>query len=61
MRLEEHLPIKPFIDGVSLSTMLATLLGWLPALAALLSVVWTAIRIYETETVKKLIDKCSTR
>ena len=42
-------------DIVSISTVIATLAGWLPALAALASLVWTAIRIYETDTVQKWV------
>jgi CHASE2 domain-containing sensor protein len=40
-------------DIVSVSTVIATIAGWLPAVAALLTIVWTGIRIWETDTVKK--------
>jgi hypothetical protein len=30
---------------------------FLPAVSAVLSIVWVAIRIYETETVKKLMNR----
>jgi hypothetical protein len=30
---------------------------FLPALSAILSIVWVAIRIWETETVKKLVNR----
>lgn len=39
--------LKHTADWVSLSTMAATVIGWLPAIAALFSIVWTGIRIYE--------------
>ena len=39
-------------DIISLVTVVATLASWLPAIAALLSIVWTVIRIYETPTVQ---------
>jgi hypothetical protein len=29
----------------------------LPAVAALLSIIWTALRIYESKTVQKLLGK----
>lgn len=45
------------LDGVSLATVVSTLAGWLPAVAALLSIVWTAIRIYETKTVQRWLGK----
>ena len=44
-------------DIVSVATVLGTLAQWLPAIAALFTVVWTGIRIYETDTVQKLIGK----
>lgn len=43
---------KAAIDGLSLATALATLAAWLPPIAAALSIMWTAIRIYETKTVQ---------
>ena len=45
-------------DALSVATVVATLAKWLPAIAALFTIVWTIIRIYETETVQKLIRKC---
>ena len=39
-------------DAVSLATILATLSAWLPPLAALVSLIWGVIRIYETQTVQ---------
>lgn len=41
-------------DAISLGVVVATIAEWLPAVAALLTVVWTAIRIYETRTVQRL-------
>lgn len=37
-------------DAISIATVLATLAAWLPPLAALFTIVWTSIRIYETKT-----------
>lgn len=45
--------VKVIGDGTSIGVVVATLAGWLPALAALMTVVWTAIRIWETDTVQK--------
>lgn len=47
--------LKTVGDAVSLGTVLGALTGWLPAVAALFTIVWTFIRIIETDTVKKLI------
>jgi hypothetical protein len=49
--------IKHAIDGLSVVATLATLVQWLPAIASLASVVWTAIRIYETRTVQQLLGR----
>ena len=44
---------KHIVDGVSALTVLGTLAQILPPLAALFTIVWTLIRIYETKTVQK--------
>jgi len=44
-------------DGITAAAVLGTLVGYLPPLAALATLVWTTIRIYETETVQKLIKR----
>jgi chromate transport protein ChrA len=48
---------KHIIDGLSVVTVIGTLAGILPAVAALLTIVWTAIRIYETETVQGFLRR----
>jgi chromate transport protein ChrA len=49
--------LKHVVDGASVGTVVATLAGWLPAIAALFTIVWTALRIWESETVKKLTGR----
>jgi hypothetical protein len=49
--------LKHMIDGASILTVIGTLVEFLPAVSALLSIVWVAIRIYETETVQKLVNR----
>lgn len=49
--------VKHFIDWLSIGTAVATLVQLLPALAALVSIVWGCIRIYETDTVQKLLKR----
>jgi hypothetical protein len=46
---------KTIIDVASIGTVAATLTDMLPAVAAILTIVWTAIRIYETPTIQKLL------
>jgi|TARA_B110000444_G_C18571854_1_gene469753 hypothetical protein len=48
---------KTAIDIVAVSATTGSVLGWLPPLAAALTIAWTIIRIYETDTVKELIKK----
>lgn len=59
MNHHEHLTdaTKHIIDGVSVATVLGTLAQVLPPLAALFTIIWTCIRIYETKTVQKLLGK----
>lgn len=40
-------PVKHGVDALAGVTLLATLLSWLPAIGAVLAVVWTCLRIYE--------------
>jgi len=49
--------LKHVLDGASILTVIGTLVEFLPAVSAVLSIVWVAIRIYETETVKKLMNR----
>lgn len=48
---------KHVIDGLSITTTVAALFQMLPHIAALLSVIWGVIRIYETRTVQQLLGK----
>ena len=48
---------KHIIDAASVATVLGTLVEMLPSVAALFTIVWTCIRIYETKTVQGLLGK----
>jgi hypothetical protein len=48
---------KHIIDALSLVTVIGTLVDMLPSVAAVFTIVWTAIRIYETKTVQGWIRK----
>jgi len=50
---------KTLIDGLSVVTVVGTIGEMLPPMAALFTLVWTAIRIYETQTVQRLLGKDS--
>lgn len=49
--------IKHVTDGLSIVTVIGTLADVLPALAALFSIVWSIIRILETDTVQNWLKK----
>jgi hypothetical protein len=44
-------------DLLSFGVVVGTLAQLLPAVAAVFTIIWTAIRIYETKTVQKLLGK----
>ena len=54
---EHHETTKHIVDALSVATMLGTLMQWLPSVAALVTIVWTSIRIYETKTVRGWLGK----
>lgn len=49
--------VKHIIDTASIGVVLGTLAAALPQIAALFSIVWTAIRISETQTVRNLLRR----
>jgi len=49
--------IKHGLDVASIATVVGTLAGALPAIAALFTIVWTGIRIYESKTIQDLLKK----
>lgn len=49
--------IKHITDAVSVVTVVGTLTGMLPSIAAAFTIIWTAIRIYETDTVQRWLGK----
>lgn len=44
-------------DVAAASVTVATIFKWLPAIAAGFTIVWTAIRIYETDTVQRVLKR----
>jgi len=48
---------KTLVDGLSVVTVVGTIGELLPPMAALFTLVWTAIRIYETQTVQGLLGR----
>jgi len=49
--------VKSVVDGLSIITVIGTLADMLPSVAAIFTIVWTAIRIWETTTVQNWVKK----
>jgi len=45
------------VDFTSIGVLLGSLVNILPAVAAIFTIVWTCIRIYETKTIQKWLNK----
>jgi len=48
---------KLVLDGLSIVTVVGTLIEMLPSVAAIFTILWTGIRIWETSTVQRLIKR----
>lgn len=55
LQADEH--VKQVGDALSIITAVGTLVEILPALAAVLTIVWTAIRIWETDTIQLIFGR----
>lgn len=51
-----HETAKHTLDYISAGVVVATIVNWLPAIAALASLVYTVIRIYESDTGKRCLS-----
>jgi hypothetical protein len=49
--------LKHLGDALSIGTVLGTIAGYLPAIAALVTIIWTGIRIWETKTVQNWLKR----
>ena len=54
---EHHDTAKHVIDFLSVITVLGTLVDMLPSIAALFTIVWTGLRIWESATVQNWVNK----
>lgn len=48
---------KHIVDGFSFLTVVGTLADVLPSIAAVFTIIWSGIRIYETDTVQLLLGR----
>jgi hypothetical protein len=49
--------VKDTVDVASVATLVGTLIDILPAVAAVFTIVWTALRIYESPTIQGLLNR----
>jgi hypothetical protein len=49
--------VKHVVDALSVMTVIGTLVDMLPSIAALFTIIWTGIRIWETDTVQRWVNK----
>jgi len=55
LQADEH--VKQLGDALSIITVVGTLTELIPAIAAILTIIWTAIRIWETDTVQSMFNR----
>ena len=48
---------KTVMDQIAVGGTVATLAGWLPSVASLSTIIWLSLRIWESDTVKKLVKR----
>ena len=48
---------KTIVDGIAVSGGIASIVGWLPDITALLTIIWLSLRIWESDTVQSWMDK----
>ena len=48
---------KQAVDVFAASTGVMSLAAWLPPVASIFTIIWLGIRIYESDTVQKIVHK----
>ncbi len=54
---DSHETVKHAVDALSILTVVGTLVEMLPSIAAVFTIIWTGIRIWETETIQNLLGR----
>ena len=52
---------RSIFDWTAVTIAAGTFVEFLPAISALLSVIWLSLRIYETDTVQRLLGRASSK
>lgn len=55
--MSKHDAVERTLDWVAVAATVGTILDMLPSIAALFTIIWTGIRIYETATVQRVMDR----
>lgn len=55
--LSQHDELRALADAGSIGITVGAIVGILPTISAALAVVWMAIRIFETDTVQRLVRR----
>lgn len=55
--MDNHEHVKHFLDALSIASVVGTVMGAIPTIAALMSIIWSVIRICETKTVQRLLNR----
>jgi len=58
---DSHETAKNVVDALSIMTVVGTLVEMLPSVAAVFTIVWTGIRIWETDTVQGIFGRKGTK
>lgn len=53
----DHEVAKQVLDVLSVATVIGAIVDILPSIAALFTIVWTGLRIWETDTVRGLTGR----
>jgi hypothetical protein len=52
---------KTVVDAFAVGGTVGTLVGWLPPIASMLTIVWLGLRIWESDTVQAFVKKQNDR
>ena len=55
--MTQHDTAKAVADGAAVLTTVGVLATWLPPLASLFTIIYLGLRIWETDTVRKLTNR----
>ena len=55
--MTQHDTAKTVADGAAVLTTVGVMVTWLPPLASLFTIIYLGLRIWETDTVRKLTNR----